>query len=59
MTDYPPGWTCEVVAVRLTRYRSSGLPLSDALAMAEHLEACILCVQRLLLLEPPGVGSRG
>jgi hypothetical protein len=59
MTEYPPGWTCEVVILRLERYRLSTLPLGEALAIAEHLEACIVCAQRLVLIEPSGAGRRG
>jgi hypothetical protein len=51
-TEYPAGWTCEVVVLRFERYRSGTLPLGEALAVAEHLEACIVCAQRLVLVEP-------
>jgi hypothetical protein len=57
--EYPTGWTCEVVVLRLERYRMGALPLGDSLAIAEHLEACLVCYQRLMLVEPQGVGRRG
>jgi hypothetical protein len=56
MTDYPPGWTCEVVALRLERYRLGSLPLGESLAIAEHLEACVVCFQRLAAMET-GAGA--
>ena len=49
MTDYPPGWTCEASTERVERYLASALPRGEALALAEHLEACPLCAQRLVL----------
>jgi hypothetical protein len=53
-TEYPAGWTCELVVLRLQRYRASTLPLGEALAVAEHLEACLVCLQQLVLIVPPG-----
>lgn len=50
MTDYPAGYTCEVVTLRLDRYIADALPRADALAVAEHLEACAWCAERLVLL---------
>jgi hypothetical protein len=50
MTEYPAGYTCEVIALRLDRYAAGALPRADALAVAEHLEACAWCVERLVLL---------
>jgi Putative zinc-finger len=47
---YPPGWTCEKVTVRLERYLLSTLPPGEALALAEHLEACVWCCHSLVLL---------
>jgi hypothetical protein len=47
---YPAGWTCDQVAVRLERYLLSALPLGEALAIAEHIEACACCGQALVLL---------
>ena len=49
MLDYPPGWTCERTVLRFEYYLLSTLPLSEALAVAEHLEACDGCPQRLVL----------
>jgi hypothetical protein len=51
MTEYPPGWTCELIVLRLERYLLATLPLGDALAVAEHIEACVICAQRVMLLE--------
>ena len=59
MIVYPAGWTCELVVLRFERYRSNTLPLAEALALAEHLEACVVCAQRLASVEPPGAGRRG
>lgn len=50
MIDYPPGVTCEVVALRLERYIVRALPWGEALAIAEHLEACVACPERLVRL---------
>ena len=49
MVDYPSGWTCERTALRLEPYLLGTLLLSEALAVAEHLEACDGCSQRLVL----------
>jgi hypothetical protein len=59
MTEYPVGWTCEVVVLRFERYLASGLPRGEALAMAEHLEACLLCAQRLVLTPRPRARRHG
>jgi hypothetical protein len=47
---YPAEWTCERTSVRLERYLLSTLPLGEALAVAEHIEACAWCGQALVLL---------
>jgi hypothetical protein len=47
---YPDGVTCEVVSVRLERYLTYSLSIGEALAVAEHLEACLECPQKLVLL---------
>lgn len=47
---YPDGVTCEVVILRLERYLTSALPLSEALDTAEHIEACFDCAGRLVLV---------
>jgi anti-sigma factor RsiW len=49
MLDYPSGWTCERLVLELGYYLLGTLPLSEALAVAEHLEACDGCSQRLVL----------
>jgi hypothetical protein len=57
--EYPPGWTCEVVALRLEYYILSTLPRGEALAIAEHVEACNPCAHRLVLLRPTAGERRG
>jgi anti-sigma factor RsiW len=59
MVTYPEGVTCEVVIVCLERYLASSLPLGDALATAEHLEACAECAQRIALLRVTITRSAG
>ena len=49
MVDYPASWTCERTTLRFEYYLLSTLPLGDSLAVAEHLEACDGCAQRLVL----------
>jgi hypothetical protein len=49
MVNHPAGWTCERTVLRFENYLLGTLPLSDALAVAEHLEACDGCPQRLVL----------
>jgi anti-sigma factor RsiW len=49
MVDHPPGWTCERTVLQLEYYLSSTLPLAEALAVAEHVEACTGCAERLVL----------
>jgi hypothetical protein len=58
MVEYPPGWTCERTVLRFEVYLLGTLALRDSLAVAEHLEACDGCPQRLTLfrltlIEPP------
>ena len=48
MLDYPPGWTCERTARELKRYLLETLVLREALALAEHLEACEGCTELLV-----------
>jgi anti-sigma factor ChrR (cupin superfamily) len=49
MLDHPPGWGCERTALRFELYLRSTLALAEALAIAEHVEACPGCAQRLVL----------
>ena len=49
MLEYPPGWTCERTALRFERYLLDTLVITEALAVAGHLEACDGCLQRLVL----------
>jgi hypothetical protein len=48
--EYPPGWTCEKTVVQFELYFVGRLKLADALAVAEHLEACPGCVEQLVLI---------
>ena len=45
--EYPPDCTCEIVVLRLEAYVRYTLAHGDALAIAEHLEACVSCAQLL------------
>jgi hypothetical protein len=57
--EHPPGWTCEKTVVQFEYYFVSRLKLADALAVAEHLEACPGCAQQLILLRmTPGRQAR-
>jgi len=35
MTEYPPGWSCELTVVRLQRYVVESLPRREMLAIGE------------------------
>jgi Putative zinc-finger len=60
MVEYPVGWTCERVTLKLEFYLAGSLLQAEALAVAEHIEACVSCAQRLVLLAPPiRVARRG
>jgi anti-sigma factor RsiW len=49
MVEYPAGYTCEVFAFRLDSYLLETLARAEALALAEHLEACAPCAERVEL----------
>lgn len=49
MIDHPSGWTCERTLLQLEYYLSRTLPMVETLAIAEHVEACAGCAQRLVL----------
>ena len=49
LVEYPAGWTCEVTILRLESYLLKTLPRREALAIAEHLEACPACAQLIAL----------
>jgi hypothetical protein len=57
--EYPPGWTCEVVTLRLEYYFRDGVPRVEALAIAEHVEACEPCAQYLMLVRVTAGARRG
>ena len=48
--EYPPGWSCEQVTIRLEHYLVGTLPRGEALLIADHIEACAWCVHALVLL---------
>ena len=52
--NYPDAVTCEVVIVRLQLYLVSAVPRGEALAMAEHFEACLECAHHLVLVRRHG-----
>jgi hypothetical protein len=62
MTEYPSGCTCEFTILRFERYVLATLPWGETLAIAEHIEACVTCAQRLVLFqaspERPAHGGR-
>jgi anti-sigma factor RsiW len=49
MSAHPSGWTCERTVLRLEYYLLDTIPREEAQAVAEHLEACPGCAQRLVL----------
>lgn len=51
--EYPSGWNCERTLVELELYIVGTMARSDSLAVAEHLEACPGCAQRLVLTQAP------
>jgi anti-sigma factor RsiW len=50
LTAYPAGWTCDLIVVRLERYLLGKLSWSEALAVADHIEACMWCAERIATL---------
>src|SRR5919112_782414 len=54
MTEFPAGCTCEFTILRIERYLLATLSPGESLAIAEHIEACVSCAQRLVLFESPG-----
>jgi hypothetical protein len=59
MTNYPRGVTCDVVRIRLELYLERTLLWSEALEVAEHLQACPPCSGRLELLRATFVVRSG
>lgn len=47
--EYPSAWTCEKTIRQLETYLLGTLLLAEALAVAEHLEACTSCAERLIV----------
>ncbi|HEX2251133.1 MAG TPA: zf-HC2 domain-containing protein [Gemmatimonadales bacterium] len=46
---HPSDWTCDRAARQFESYLLGTLVLQESLALAEHLEACPGCAQRLLM----------
>jgi hypothetical protein len=57
--EYPPGWTCELVTLRMEYYCMDRVPRVEALAIAEHLEACGTCAHRLVFVRVTSGERRG
>jgi anti-sigma factor RsiW len=49
VVEYPSGWTCELIVVKLELYLRDTLSRDESLAVAEHLEACAGCAHHLVL----------
>jgi hypothetical protein len=49
MVVYPKDWTCERTARQFESYLMSTLVLEESLAVAEHIEACPGCAQRIVI----------
>jgi anti-sigma factor RsiW len=49
MMEFPTGWSCERTVQRFEHYLLSTMPPREAVAVAEHLEACDGCAHRLVL----------
>ena len=47
LTEYPSGWTCAEISLRLERHVDRTLSREESLAVAEHVEACAWCAQVL------------
>jgi hypothetical protein len=54
--EYPTGWTCELVVVKLELYLHDTLSRDESLAVAEHLEACAGCIHLLVVRSVVGPG---
>jgi hypothetical protein len=57
MVVYPKDWTCERTARQLESYLLGTLVLQESLAVAEHIEACSGCAQRLVIYRTTVVQS--
>lgn len=55
---YPVDWSCERTRLQLERYLLGALARADALAVAEHLEGCRECAERVVLYRVT-VSTRG
>jgi len=50
MSEYPPGWSCTKTVVQFALYVEDRLARTEALSVAEHLEACPGCAHQLVLM---------
>jgi hypothetical protein len=57
--NYPAGWTCERTVLQFEIYLKQTISLGESLAVAEHVEACPECAQRLVLYRATIVRRRG
>jgi hypothetical protein len=48
--NYPQGWDCERTCTELERYLALTIEWDAALAVAEHLEACVACAEHAAVL---------
>jgi hypothetical protein len=53
MMEFPSGCTCEFTILRFERYLLATLPWGESLLIAEHIEACVSCAERLVLFDSP------
>jgi Putative zinc-finger len=56
--DYPAGWTCERTVRQFEAYLLSTLAWLEALAVAEHLEACDGCTQKIVIYRTTYIPDR-
>ena len=55
--DYPSGWNCELVVIKLELYLVGSLSWAESLAVAEHLEACADCIGFMARRRGDGIAS--
>ncbi len=49
-TEYPAEWTCTRTMQQFESYLLNTLRLAESLSVAEHLEACEACAQRIVIV---------
>jgi hypothetical protein len=57
--NYPAGWTCERTGREFQAYLLCTLALLEALAVAEHLEACQGCAHSIVIYRATLAQRRG